>query len=57
MAKRASFLPSCPVYRLPAGNVTQIKGGSSQLKRFGLKVYFIASKDQDKTQVGSVRNI
>lgn len=35
---RGGFPPSCSLYRLPAECVTQIKGGSSYLKRSGLAI-------------------
>lgn len=36
--KRTSFLLPCPLHRLPTEGMTQIKGGSSYLKRPRLKV-------------------
>jgi len=35
--ERASFFLPCPLYRLPARGMTQIKGGSSPQKKSRLK--------------------
>ena len=40
-----SFLLPCPLYRLPAEGVAQIKGGLSHLKQSGLKVGPLVLKD------------
>lgn len=37
-AKRTSSLLLCPLYRLPAEDVTQVKGIAFHLKRYRLKV-------------------
>jgi hypothetical protein len=36
--KKESFLFPCPLYRLPAESVAQMKDGSSYYKRSGLEV-------------------
>jgi hypothetical protein len=50
-AKRAGFLLPCALYRLSADRVAQIQGGSSHLKRFGLKVGLPTCNDLIKKKI------
>ncbi|EDL82258.1 rCG29069 [Rattus norvegicus] len=52
-SRQKSFLPPCPLYRLPAESVAQIKGGSYYFKISGLKIGFPTSNYLIKKKIPS----